>query len=779
MRKIKRAARKKAAAGILIGLTGLLFGPQTALAGEAINYAGDTADLQTIGAFTNAVGTTTSTSDNTVMIDYSSGTTPDFVFGAYNTSDDVNNNIVTIGNGDVGSSVYGGFTNAGSATGNSITIISGNISNSVYGGYSSSGSATDNTVTINGGSIGDFVYGGFTTAGDATDNSVTISDSSIISNSVFGGSTFYGNATGNTVTIRGGTVSSNVFGGYSYSSNATDNTVTISGGAVSDSVYGGFSTSGSATDNTVTVRGSTINGDVYGGWSDSDSATDNTVIISGGTVSDSVFGGVSYSGNATDNTVTISGGTVSGTVYGGWSDSGSATGNTVTISGTPTLGLLYGGYVASGSGDAWTGNTLNVKSSGITVTGDVRNFQYYNFYLPNTLAASDIMLNVSGTTDISNATMGIYLSSDTTLKAGDTVTLIQSGTLLSTGGATITPSYVGIAKIYSFTVATSGSIFSATVSGVSQNSQVKALSEGQVSGAAFLNQGADMLSGQGLQTARSAAAGAAGQISSFAALGGSSLRYETGSHVDVNGISFVAGAAKEKSIGQDKLTNGLFLEHGWGSSSTYNSFSNATSVKGSGDTQYFGAGWLGRRQKHSGQYIEGSIRTGQVSNKFNSSDIGTAGTASSYDVSSPYYGLHIGIGKETDIGKNKKRDVYAKALWTHQNGSSATVQGDSFQFDAVDSLRGQAGVKWSYKTNESTTLHTGLAYQYEFDGNAGATVNGSAVESPSMQGGTGIMEIGLTKENKTGKGPTLDLGLQGFCGKTRGIAGTVQAAWKF
>ena len=173
------------------------------------------------------------------------------------------------------------------------------------------------------------------------------------------------------------------------------------------------------------------------------------------------------------------------------------------------------------------------------------------------------------------------------------------------------------------------------------------------------------------------------------------------------------------------------------------------------------------------------MRIGQVSNNFSSSDIGAAGTTSSYDVSAPYYGLHVGIGKETALGKDTKRDIYAKLLYTHQEGSSATVQGDSFQFDPVDSVRGQTGIKWLRKANENTTLHTGLAYQYEFDGKAGATVNGVGIESPSLQGGTAILELGLTTEDKTGNGPTLNAGLQVFCGKTRGAAGTVQASWKF
>ncbi|MDR1646793.1 MAG: hypothetical protein LBR88_01990, partial [Zoogloeaceae bacterium] len=90
------------------------------------------------------------------------------------------------------------------------------------------------------------------------------------------------------------------------------------------------------------------------------------------------------SGDAQNNAVHISGGTVNRNIYGGFSlvsgsETGSATGNTVTLSGTPVLGAataLYGGFVGTNSGatpapstDAFTGNTLNLKTSGLSVAG--------------------------------------------------------------------------------------------------------------------------------------------------------------------------------------------------------------------------------------------------------------------------------------------------------------------------------------------------------------------------------------------------------------------------
>ncbi|WP_018704063.1 autotransporter outer membrane beta-barrel domain-containing protein [Anaeromusa acidaminophila] len=734
MRKIKRALQKKAAFWAALSLAALLLMPQAAEAGETRTYTGDGSLLQVIDGRANSFGPAdlANVSGNTISVDYSSGTDPNYVFGA--------------------------FSNSVGVSSNTVVITSGSVSNSVFGGESTWGDCADNRVIISKGSV---------------------------SYPVYGGSSAYGECVGNSVIVNGGSARA-VVGGHSQEKSAANNSATINGGLVNDGVAGGTSILGDAIGNTVTVNGGKIenaqSGFSGGNASVHGNSMGNKVTINGGIVDLCVEGGTSAYGSATGNSVVISGGSVGGDIYGGRAYRDSATGNSVTISGTPTLnGILYGGYKDSGNGDIWTGNTLNVKTSGMSAKG-VANFQYYNFYLPVTLVAGGTMLSVIDAVVISGSTIGVGINGSTTaLRSGDRVTLLSAGGGLTAGGInTRAVGLQGIARIYDFDLTTDAShLYATAVSEARSNPQVKALSEGQASTAAFLNQGADMLTGQGLQNARGASTGSGGQLAGFAAFGGSSLRYETGSHVDVNGFSLVVGAASEKENAQGTFARGLFVEHGWGSYSTYNSFSNAASVKGDGDTQYTGAGWLGRWQKKSGQYLEGSLRAGRVSNKFSSGDIGAAGTNSSFDVSAPYYGLHIGLGQETDLGNHKKRDIYAKVLWTHQNGSNATVQGDNFRFDAVESLRVQAGTKWLHKTNENTTLRAGLAYQYELGGQADATVNGSAVEAPSLKGGTGILEVGLTKESKDGKGPTLDFGLQGFCGKARGVAGTMQASWKF
>ena len=62
----------------------------------------------------------------------------------------------------------------------------------------------------------------------------------------------------------------------------------------------------------------------------------------------------------------------------------------------------------------WTGNTLNVRNSGMSAKAVV-SFQYYNFYLPATLAAGGVMLTVNDIANITGSTIGVGFLSNTSL----------------------------------------------------------------------------------------------------------------------------------------------------------------------------------------------------------------------------------------------------------------------------------------------------------------------------------------------------------------------------
>ena len=68
----------------------------------------------------------------------------------------------------------------------------------------------------------------------------------------------------------------------------------------------------------------------------------------------------------------------------------------MTISGAPTISgvSLYGG-AGTNSCDAFTGNVLNIRTSGALTVDGLQNFQYLNFFLPAAIQPGDTMLTVN------------------------------------------------------------------------------------------------------------------------------------------------------------------------------------------------------------------------------------------------------------------------------------------------------------------------------------------------------------------------------------------------
>lgn len=638
---------------------------------------------------------------------------------------------------------------------------------------------------------------------------------------------------GNTVNINGGVVDFGIYGGYhngnetSANVSSSDNTVTIGsafGGNANLDIYGGYARSVNpwsmtASDNTVTINGGTARY-VYGGFASlggmvgpaSATASGNVINLNGGSIS-SIMGGYATvsvlpgTHTASGNAINISGGTVFNEVFGGYVGApngfGLATNNIVTISGSPdlTTANLYGGHLSmTTSGDAFTGNTLNVKTTGLTVK-DVYNFQYVNFYLPSTVSAGDTVLTVTGTADLTgssgrSSTVNVGIDgSSSPLQAGDTITLIDAGTLVTNSGLNSRASGTGMQGVtlkYNFDLTTESNKLLATVSAGTAptvNEQSKALSEGFVSGMGAVMQGADVAAAQGMDSAVAAAkaggAGGGGAPVGFGALSGGSVRHNTGSHVDMHSVSLMAGLSWGADTPSGRLTVGPFVEYGYGSYSTYNSFSNAASVEGDGNTRYLGGGILGRMDlANTGPghiYVEASGRGGGLYNEYKSSDLrNAAGRSAEYDSSSKYYGLHMGTGYVWNIAEDASLDLYAKYFWTRQEGDSVTLStGDPIDFKDVDSSRLRLGSRFSYMVNEYLSPYIGAAYEREFDGTARASTNGYAMKAPSMGGDTGTGELGLVYTPSASVPVSFDLGVQNSVGKREGLTGSLQFKYEF
>ena len=80
---------------------------------------------------------------------------------------------------------------------------------------------------------------------------------------------------------------------------------------------------------------------------------------------------------------------------------------------------------------------------------------------------------------------------------------------------------------------------------------------------------------------------------------------------------------------------------------------------------------------------------------------------------------------------------------------------------------------------EKWDFYVGAAYDHELDGEARGKVNGLAIRSADVGGGSARVEIGA-KMKPGAKSPwSLDLNLTGFAGKKSGVSGGVYVARMF
>ena len=538
------------------------------------------------------------------------------------------------------------------------------------------------------------------------------------------------------------------------------------------------------------VNGGKIARDILGGESNNGgTTTHNNATVSAGLIQEDIYGGKSDIGVVEYNSAVISGGTIKGNIYGGYSGSGAVTGNSVNISGTPAFGentVLYGGFSTNGT---VSGNTLNFNSKGLTLS-KVQNFENYNFCLPGGTRAGNILLTMTAADGADISGSKVQVSAEGTaaaFKAGDQITLLyamDSNKTITDDKTTVYGKEMrqGVSVVYDITTGLNedGHKLVTTIDGGKVLEQTKSPVETQAAVAAFLNSGSDLLVGSGIASMTAATTADDGAI--FGAMGGGSMRYKTGSYADVKGYNLAMGFGKAVTNNAGRLTFGPFIEYGKGE---YTSHLDG-GIRGDGNTKYYGVGVLARQDNTSGVYYEGSLRYGRRNADYASGDmIGALSSkvASSYDSSSAYYGVHLGIGKVNKLNDTTKADVYAKFMYTHQNGDSVALRGEGngevYDFDAVDSTRARIGARVSKAYRERGTGYAGLAYEYEFDGEARATVLGFSTPSPSIKGSSGLLELGYILQPKGANDPAIDINLQGWGGKKQGFTGNVNFVWKF
>ena len=689
-----------------------------------------------------------------------------------------------------------------------------------------------NKLTVTGGSL-THAYGGYVenhlydaagnplTTGDAESNALVIAADAAnpsapptITGDIYGAKVTVkdGAAKKNTAAITGGTVTGNVYGAaltaVAATKDAEENGVGISGGTVTGNIYGSAvldaGASGKAAKSSVTIKGGAITGDVFGGFTGgTGDAGENTVEITGGTLAGNVTGGRAVSGDADSNTVRVM--VNAGSVTGGSSTGGSASHNKVYITNASITGNVTGG-----SGTVTTDNAIHLQ--GAAVTGDViggtagstdnvlalhysaarptnrihdfSNIQKLHFYLDENVDGSMppmLQLGVAAK-NVATLDVGFGIAGHARrLRNSDTIHLMKlapGGTLTIAGAtqANIVTGMQGVSILYDFELMRQGTdelvarVLRATI-----NSGSKSFAEPRCGATDFINRGADLLAASGISSAAKEG-GAAEEDEKrgyqlWAAMSQGTMRAETGSYVTTTGYNLSVGWAKEGKLRAAKTLFTPFVEYGRGTYHTYLD----DGTHGSGKISYLGAGLMGRIERPNGHWLEAALHGGRVRSDYTGTI--SAGTVSTYDSGNTYYAAHIGIGKTRLLRTGDTLNTYLRYFYSRQNGVSAQLNtGETYDFDAVASHRMRVGFTFLHREDTSKEIYAGLAYEYEFDGEGAASVQGLATDSPALRGGSTMVELGyrfIPPDSRL----SWHIHMAGWQGTRRGMTGNIQVSW--
>ena len=303
-------------------------------------------------------------------------------------------------------------------------------------------------------------------------------------------------------------------------------------------------------------------------------------------------------------------------------------------------------------------------------------------------------------------------------------------------------------------------------------SEAKTLSEAFLGTVAFVNQGAEFIADEGLQAINQAVQGT-NAFTTFGAIHGGVSRYETGSHVKLRGTSLAAGAAGH--VGSAVLAR--FVEAGWG-----NSDSHVNSARGDATHDYYGVGVAGRWNITQPVYAEGSLRIGVASTDFDGQYV--QGSAH-YESDAFYASAHLGAGYVMDLGRNAL-DLYGRYTLTYLDSDEAdlgTSTGDRLAMSSTTAHAVRFGARLTGELTPTVSWKAGAAFEHVFNGDADARVMvagmTAALDTPSLSGNTGIVELGLTMKPAAESPWSAAAGLKGYVGDRRGVAGNITVQYAF
>ena len=486
-----------------------------------------------------------------------------------------------------------------------------------------------------------------------------------------------------------------------------------------------------------------------------------TVVVSYSTVDDVYGTGIVASGNVSarinNQTIVLDNATVVGGVYDVSIKNGTSTrsGNDVELTNS-RLQLSGINEVGSISGFDTIGlnvteaNKMNAVLTVKKATGGQTEFDGVTIEI-----ASDDFLDSSDTYQLINVEGGKYTFKDLTVKESHTfieTTYTADGDVVLGNGENLT---------------SENNLFNNKTVKVTESS--KTLAESLLGTVAFLNQGAEFIADEGIAAMVDAAK--LGEVTAFGVMQGGSTHYNTGSYVDVDGVTFMAGAGLRVN---PNWTMAGFVEAGWA-----NSASHVEGTRGDGDHEYFGVGFATRYQTDGVLYVDGSLRAGRATTEF----AGRYGQDSaSYDAKSLYMSAHVGLGALWDLNESLKLDTYARYMVTYLDDDDVSLNNrynDKLDLDSTVTHAVRAGARLLGDFNDYASWKVGAAYEHVFDGDAESAVNSFSLDVPSLEGDTGVFELGLRIRPSLESNWAVDLGAKGYVGDREGVTGNMTVRYSF
>lgn len=486
-----------------------------------------------------------------------------------------------------------------------------------------------------------------------------------------------------------------------------------------------------------------------------------TVVVSNSTVDDVYGTGIVASGDVSarinNQTIVLDNATVEGGVYAVSVKNGTSTrsGNDVELtnsrlqlSGTNTVGSISG-FDTIGLNVT----EANKEKAVLTVTdADAGQMEFNGVTIE---IASDDFLESSDTYQLINVEGGKYTFKDLTVKESHTfleTTYTADGDVVLGNGENLT---------------SENDLFNNKTVKATESS--KTLAESLLGTVAFVNQGAEFIADEGIAAMVDAAK--LGEVTAFGVMQGGSTHYNTGSYVDVDGVTFMAGAGLRVN---PNWTMAGFVEAGWA-----NSASHVEGTRGDGDHEYFGVGFATRYQTDGVLYVDGSLRAGRATTEF----AGRYGQDSaSYDAKSLYMSAHVGLGALWDLNESLKLDTYARYMVTYLDDDDVDLNNrynDKLDLDSTVTHAVRAGARLLGDFNDYASWKVGAAYEHVFDGDAESAVNSFSLDVPSLEGDTGVFELGMRIRPSLESNWAVDLGAKGYVGDREGVTGNMTVRYSF